>query len=228
MKKIVFLVFSVFLSLTASAQVFMTEVKPGAKMEYAYLDGNGKTLETITQTLISSSSVSEGTKMEIAMEMMVDGKKVSLPYSSILTSDKVIIGKEVITANSIIQQQSEVDVKVTGDDIVYPRRPKEGENLPSYKMDIIIGALGMNITTNTEVNPRKCTKKEQITVPAGTYEAYVIEETATASVKILGTTHKESTSTVSWLVPDVGIVKQISRDKNGKETGGMILNKISK
>lgn len=70
---------------------------------------------------------------------------------------------------------------------------------------------------------RKIIGKENIQTEAGLFDCFILEETVT--IKAMMMTEVERTK--SWYAHGIGLVKEISYDKNGKPVSTMILNKVN-
>jgi hypothetical protein len=77
--------------------------------------------------------------------------------------------------------------------------------------------MGMMVTGEE----RKIIGKETIQTEAGLFDCFILEETAT--IKAMMMTEVERTK--SWHAYGIGLVKEISYDKNGKPVSTIILNK---
>ena len=79
--------------------------------------------------------------------------------------------------------------------------------------------MGMKVTGEE----RKIISKETIQTEAGLFDCFILEETAT--IKAMMMTEVERTK--SWYAYGIGLVKEISYDKNGKPVSTMIQNKVN-
>ncbi|MBR7027120.1 MAG: hypothetical protein IKI13_06025, partial [Bacteroidales bacterium] len=62
----------------------------------------------------------------------------------------------------------------------------------------------------------KVTARETLTVPAGSFDTFVIDETSTVKVSVLIISQSEKMTQKSWVVPGMGEVKNVVYDKKGK------------
>ena len=70
---------------------------------------------------------------------------------------------------------------------------------------------------------RKIISKETIQTEAGLFDCFILEETVTIKAMMM----KDVERTKSWYAYGIGLVKEISYDKNGKPVSTMILNKVN-
>ena len=74
----------------------------------------------------------------------------------------------------------------------------------------------------------ECTGRETITVPAGTFDTYIIEEEMTNKAKAFGISNKEKEYLKTWYAPGIGDVKSQTLDKKGRVVSESVLNSITK
>ena len=99
-----------------------------------------------------------------------------------------------------------------------PRHPQVGK-LPDYEFNFKVKIMGMKVTGEE----RKIIGRESIQTEAGLFDCFILEETVT--IKAMMMTEVERTK--SWYAYGIGLVKEISYDKNGKPVSTMILNKVN-
>jgi hypothetical protein len=73
-----------------------------------------------------------------------------------------------------------------------------------------------------KIQDRKVMAKENIEVPAGTYEAWKIN-----SIIKLDMMMTRETKNVEWIAKDVGVVRSEQYDKNGKLNSYSVLTEIN-
>ncbi|OYT14373.1 MAG: hypothetical protein B6I19_00055 [Bacteroidetes bacterium 4572_114] len=118
----------------------------------------------------------------------------------------------------------DMDVIVDGEDIYYPAELNVGGQLPDGSVTVKVLTNGFPMMTVTvNISNRKVVAKETITTPAGTFECHKL--TQNAEVKAV---MKMTTSEVTWLAEDIGIVKTEIYNKKGKLISSSELTKIEK
>ena len=86
-----------------------------------------------------------------------------------------------------------------------------GQSLPDSKINIMVSAGKVNLRMKVDVHDRKVIGQETVTVPAGSFDCYVISDEGTTTMLVSKTTtHK------IWVAKGVGTVKQETYDKKGK------------
>ena len=112
----------------------------------------------------------------------------------------------------------------------YPAKLSVGDALKDaeFKMDISAkGGVSSNVVFKEE--NRKVAAKENVTSPAGTWEAYVISYDGSMKMKMAGIGLPAFTYTAKeWFVPGMDIVKSETYAKNGKLVGSTLLTSYSK
>lgn len=150
-----------------------------------------------------------------------------------------IVGTMERMMKQSIEMASELDgmggmkdlkIKVeTGDsqNPVFPIRISPGESLgfPPIKIKVKVSIL--SVSCEIEYRKYECTGKATVTVPAGTFETYIIEEEIFTKNKALGFGDKTTEYARTWYAPGVGEIKSQSLDKDGKIVSETVLNSIN-
>ena len=138
----------------------------------------------------------------------------------VYTANSIILPKENFASSAgMIEKEFDgykVDMKFSGDDPSVPLAPKVGDKLPDIEVKAELSIEGIKARMSLKSSDRRVTGQERVTVPAGTFDSYVLEETSTAKVSVLIISQTEKTTEKSWLVPGMGDVKSVTYDKKGK------------
>lgn len=111
----------------------------------------------------------------------------------------------------------------------YPASPSVGQVLKDAEFTMNIKNGGMSSTVTFKEENRKITTKENVTSPAGTWEAYVISYDGNMKMKMGGLgLPGYNFSVKEWYVPGMGIVKSESYSKGGKLSGSTMLTSVTK
>lgn len=171
---------------------------------------NGST-ETAT---ISSITTDKNGKESLNSEYTIscDGKGTTIDLNTLL--------KNRIEAT---QTNSDIESEITGTNPFTPNNLTVGQDLPdsNMKMDFHAGDINMSFGANS--TDRKVVGKEQITVPAGTFDCIII--TAKNEIKMLITKH---TTSKIWIAEGVGVVKEETYNKKGHLESYEVLTKFNK
>ena len=108
--------------------------------------------------------------------------------------------------------------KISGEIHGIPQYPKVGK-LPDYEFYCKVSIISMRVLGEN----RRIVGKESIQTAAGLFDCFIMEETITTKSMIM----KDVEIIKSWYAYGIGLVKEITYDKNGKLVSTMILNKIN-
>ncbi len=218
---------------TSYGQAFKIDDPVGTVVEYSYLDKKEKVTQASRMELVSIESTAEGDAFNIKTTFPSEKEPLVVNYRLIFTGEGVKPDKNFLFSTAVLDQlSSQAKITFTGDIPILPNNLSIGQELPPYEIAMTIdltggtgGPVAVKTTTTTKVTSRKVLRHESITVPAGTFDAFVLHEEATAVAAIMGIKTTAQTSTDSWIVPELGFVKQLNYDKKGKVTSGTVLTK---
>lgn len=108
--------------------------------------------------------------------------------------------------------------KMSGEIHGIPRYPKVGK-LPDYEFYCKVSIISMRVLGED----RRIVGKESIQTEAGLFDCFILEETITTKAMMM----KEVEKIRSWYAYGIGMVKEVSYDKNGKLTSTMVLKTIN-
>ena len=118
----------------------------------------------------------------------------------------------------VIEQTKSEFIKKSGEMRGIPRNPKVGQ-LPNYEFTCKINIISMKVLGED----RRIVGKESIQTKAGLFDCFILEETITIKSMML----KDVEKIKAWYAYGIGLVKEVSYDKNGKLVSTMILNEIN-
>lgn len=108
--------------------------------------------------------------------------------------------------------------KISGETHGIPRYPKVGK-LPDYEFYCKVSIISMRVRGEE----RNIIGKESIQTEAGMFDCFIMEETITTKSMMM----KDVERIRSWYAYGIGLVKEMTYDKNGKLISTMILNKVN-
>lgn len=231
MKKYISSLIALVIAISAQSQAFRIDDPIGTTLHYGYVDKKGNPASEATFTLVSKTGGPEGTVLNILMESVVGEIPAQADLKMTYTKDNIILDKSFLMSNTIMEQgQKYKDAKIdaSGDNPTIPINPKIGDELPNYTLRLSVAAPDVALNTTASTTLRKIVGKEEVTIPAGTFDAFILEEDVLSIVTIFGLNIKATGKGKSWVVPGMGIVKQDNAGKKGKSTGGYQLIKIVK
>ena len=122
------------------------------------------------------------------------------------------------TKKEVIEKTKSQYLNISGDTRGIPRYPKVGK-LPDYEFHFKMSIMSMRVS-GTE---RRIVGTETLQTPAGSFDCFILEETIATKITIV----KDVERVKSWYAYGIGLVKEITYDKNGNLISTMILNGIN-
>ncbi|QCW98892.1 hypothetical protein FGM00_01675 [Aggregatimonas sangjinii] len=203
-------------------------MEEGSSFQYTNYDKKGKPDGTVDYRISSVSQ--DGSATVATFDLRYTDKKGKNLFDSNYTisceDGTVRIDYESLFPAQMMQQYSEMDVEmdISGTDIELPNALDVGQELPDANVSIAMSMGGIKMNTTIDQMNRKVAKKESVTVAAGTFDCYLVQETSVS--KTMGATIEVNSN--MWLAEGVGLVKQESYKKNGNLMSRTELTKFSK
>lgn len=169
---------------------------PGAKLSYTRTGA----AQTDTYQYVVTGVSRDGDKTTITFQTVIPG--VEDPKNCQVWTEGGWFHMDV---NSVMGQYGDA-MGATGNAPVVPEDPAVGQKLADCAVEIP-GIL----TTATFSNVRM-SRRESVTVPAGTFDCWVLEYATDSKMAIV----KSQSRTETWLAKGVGEVKSVTYDKKGK------------
>lgn len=152
------------------------------------------------------------------------GKMISASeYDITCKDDGVSIDMRSLMTPGVMEQYKDMEVDMTGTELVLPNNLSEGQSLPDAEVLMNIKMAPLNLKMSSKMFNRKVQSRESVTTPAGTFDCFLITSDNESKMGI-----KISGSSKLWLSEGVGMVKQETYNKKGKLTGVMLLTEYSK
>ena len=107
--------------------------------------------------------------------------------------------------NSVMGQYGDA-MGATGNAPLVPEHPTAGQKLADCSVEI------PGILTTASFSNVRMSRRETVTVPAGTFDCWVLEYATDSKMAIV----KSQSRTETWLAKGVGEVKSVTCDKKGK------------
>ena len=229
----------------AQDAVFLVPNPKTAKWSYIETDNNGKQIATIYYSVesINGNGVNGNLKLlveevpvaspEDAIKSFKDGEfmpDVMAWFEDNMFGDARLDSLVIKTVKENYPDLPEEKKKelydetkahlmnVSGEIRGIPRYPKVGK-LPDYEFSCKISIMGMKVL----VQDRKIVGTEKIQTGAGSFDCFILEEKISTKFMIM----KEVENIRSWYAYGIGLVKEVTYDKNGKLISTMILNEIT-
>ena len=194
----------------------------GTALTYVNRDRKGNIIGRSVQTVTDIAETAEGTVITINDRALdADGKPLMADTSAmsditvriLISGDRVIFPMEnidqlIAEIKESILGNDDIDFTVAMDEICYPLHPQAGQQLETVH-------ISMSLKSNDrQFDIIKITIKDRsITVPAGTFDCWTVNETEVMNPPIgMGTT----TQSVTWYAEGIGEVKSQTLNKRGK------------
>jgi hypothetical protein len=128
-----------------------------------------------------------------------------------------------------MQQYKPTEATMNNVYLEYPYSMSVGQTLKDadFTMDMNMNT-GMTANVSFKETNRKVDAKENVTTPAGSWDAYLISYEANMRTKMAGIGIPFTFHVKEWFVPGTGIVKSESYSKNGKLVGSTMITSITK
>lgn len=234
---------------SAQSDVYLAPNPQTARWTYTETDGNGKQVATIYQSVesMTGDAINGNIKLrvkEVPMastadtiksfmfyrfkngEFMVD---VSAGFEDTLFEGKLdsLVRKTINENYADFSEENKMDLiektkseflKTSGEPRGIPRYPKVGK-LPDYEFHIKVSIINMKVIGED----RRIVGSEKIQTEAGLFDCFILEETITTKSMMM----KEVEKIKSWYAYGIGLVKELTYDKNGKLISTMLLKEVN-
>ena len=233
----------------AQNDVFLVSDPQNAKWSYIETDSKGKHVLTVYYSIdsIEGNGVNGNIKMSLVEvpvaspkdtikefmfyrfkdgEFMVD-LSAGLEYNMFEGELDNLVHNTIMEKYPDLSEEQKKDllektkaefVKTSGEIRGIPRYPKVGK-LPDYEFHCKVSIMSMNVSGED----RRIVGTERILTNAGSFDCFILEETITTKSMMM----KDVEKIKSWYAYGIGLVKEITYDKNGKLISTMILNEVN-
>lgn len=187
-------------------------VTEGAELTYASTNPKGKETGSVTVTKIKSVSGREGNFDITQVVTLYEKGEQLLAPTEIQASVKGGNVSVALGGGAVIQASGNVPV--------IPSRLEEGMDLGTGEMVVTMGIIKATQT----ITSHKVIAKEEVTVPAGTFDCFVVEQQYTSK---LGPIKSKGIQRI-WYARGVGNVKSETCDPKGKVVSVQVLKEFKK
>ncbi len=223
--------------------VYLVPNPQTARWSYMETDGNGKQVAVVYQSVESmeGDAINGNIKLrveEVPMASQSDTIRSFIFYrfndGEYMVDMNAIFEGDVLAnlVGNAIEEESDISdeemkeafdkmksqFKISGEIRGIPRYPKVG-TLPDYEFQFKFSIMNMKVIGKE----RRIIGTERIQTEAGTFECFIMEETITTKAMMM----KDIEKTRAWYAYGIGLVKEITFDKNDKVVSTMTLNAIN-
>lgn len=228
MKYTITLLFLISFAVSGFAQVCSKyyPFKKGKSVTLEQYNHKNKKQGSITYT-VNSATITGGKGKGEVNAVYRDARNNSFTNTFGITcssSGGVVIDYRYLTGNSFLSQYQNMEVSVSGTDLVIPNNLTEGSRLPDAEIQMKISmAAGISMTTVMTVENRKVVGKEKVTTPAGTFDCVVIDQTLNLKMNLGSKRMKEKV----WIAENTGVVRSESYNEKGSMSAYAILTSVT-
>ena len=170
--------------------------KPGARLSYTRTGA----AQTESYQYVVTDVARDGGKTTITFQTVIPG--VDAPKDCQVWTEGGWFHMDV---NSVMGQYGD-PLGAKGNAPVIPEDPSVGQKLADCSVEI------PGILTTANFSNVRISRRESVTVPAGTFDCWVLEYATDTKMAIV----KSQSRTETWLAKGVGEVKSVTYDKKGK------------
>lgn len=178
----------------------------GAKLSYSRTGA----AQTETYQYVVTGISQDGDKTTITFQTVIPG--VEDPKDCQVWTEG---GFYHMDLNSVMGQYGDA-MGATGHAPLVPENPTAGQKLEDCAVEI------PGILTTANFSNIRMSRRESVTVPAGTFDCWVLEYATDSKMAIV----KSQSRTETWLAKGVGEVKSVTYDKKGKVLSTVVLTAV--
>lgn len=185
-------------------------ITKGMVLEYVNYDADGAvTGSYVLKVTSASGTLQKGTVVFDQYFYDADGNPVlgdggNLPMEVIVGGPEGTVS-QMNDAGKVLKVQ---DIMSKGDASSIPSDMKTGMSIPDGSLKVKIGMISATL----ETKDRKVVDHKEITVPAGTFDCFLVKEEQVTSKVVGSKTEKIET----WYAAGIGCVKQAVYDRKGR------------
>lgn len=198
----------------------------GTVLTYENFNQRDKLQSKMIQELKSVESRGDTTVYNIHQRILDDKDK--LLYEGDLEfkchGNKFYIDMESYINPQQMESYKGMDIEITMDEITLPDKLEPGMELDEGYINMAIDAQMMTMNFNTRIFNRKVEAKEELTTPAGTFEAYKISSQTETKTTMMNVT----TKSITWYNEDYGMIRSENYNKRDKLDSYSVLVKIER
>lgn len=184
-----------------------------AEIEMTYYDKKGKISSINAYQIIEANYMDEGLVAVVKYENFTDeGEEISEgTFQAICDEGMFKIDLQELVTPSLKTVMRDMEIHVTGDQLIVPPDLEEGMELEDARSTIALGGENSYMKLHFEYIDRKVTGKEHLETKVGAFDAYIVEQTLKQKIGI-SKTYKVK----EWYVKGMGVVKSEYYSKKGK------------
>jgi len=193
-------------------------MQEGVSMEMTHYDKKDKFSSKSVVEIQQVNRQAGETTATVAVDVYDKKGKVltGTAYDVKCNSDGYSLDMSAMMTGEQMAGMGDMEMEMEGDWLSIPKNVSVGDRLEDGNITAKASSGAMAIMTMTmNITDREVIAKENVSTPAGDFEALKIRYNYTSKVSIINVRG----SAEEWWVKDVGVVKSISYDKKGKVAG---------
>ncbi|HLN73890.1 MAG: hypothetical protein ACM3O8_08850 [Methylococcaceae bacterium] len=216
MKKLILFMAILFTVMLLKAQDTFFPTKEGTVLVYKTFDKKNNLTNLLRYTITQVKT--QGSDMDITYLCESMDPKDKPLYKQEITihqkGDKIYFDMGNFINKAAFQQNGQIppEVEIKGNELQVPVNPQPGETLPDANVEMALKMGFVNMKMMADLTNRKVEAVEDVTVSAGTFNAYRFSCDVNSSAMGI----KSKSRNVDWYAKGIGTVKTENFDKNGK------------
>ncbi len=184
----------------------------GTKLDITFYDKKDKTTSVGKYEVISNEQKDGATVISFKNETYdKKGELITSGNYDITCKDGQIYADVRNIAVDMMPANTNAQVEITGDKLVYPPTLSEGQQLPDVESEVKSSTGGMTLlTVKMKLTNRKVAGFETVETPAGKFECVKITYDSEMKMGIMGTKKQQMTE---YLAKGLGVIKSETREK---------------
>jgi hypothetical protein len=225
------LIFSMFITLGVFGQDcnFYIPLEVEAGMEYQNYDRRDRLQGTQRVTVLAVNESGGEVTATLHAKSLDDRDRLlhEGEYDVVCKGDELLLDIQSLVDQNMVEGFGEMDLRIEGSELVIPSNLSVGQTLPDAEMTMVVENNGMSFATVTlNITNRKVEGREEITVPAGTFEVYKVSYETHTETRAMGVPIRVNTRTVEYYSPEVGMVRSEHFNRRDRLQGYTVLSKI--
>ncbi len=189
----------------------------GTKMTYYNYDKKGKQQSSTTTEIVSVKIKGDVTYYKVH-QLVSTGKKKN-DYETDMTfkceGNNFVVDMQSILNSEQMAAYQDASLVVESEDMFIPGNLEPGMELNDGSINVMVKMDYLTTNITARVFYRQVLAREEITTPAGTYQAWKIEGNVESKFAFM----RVAVRILEWYVEDVGIVRSETYDNKGKMLG---------
>jgi hypothetical protein len=148
-------------------------------------------------------------------------------FTVICDGNQLLLDVQSLLDPGVMEGFKGMEVRIDSDHMVMPNSLSAGQDLPDAALSMKVLAGGVEFAdVSLSISGRTVEGREQISVPAGTFESYRVSYHTHMETRAMGIPVRMSGKTIEFHAPGVGAVRTETYDERERLQGYTVLSKI--